>query len=228
MSTASNLRIEPLPAAYFTLEQTSPNFKQFQCLLLGLHCTRELANQLLTDFYICCTLTFFQPQNTLPQSYKEVQKSLWNVLSPTEEYPCCINDFVIFRDSDSAEYAQLNRCPKCNEPCYKRGSDSIPHKHFIHLPLEGQLRRIFARVQQHSSFSSIVPLKKMPRDHRMLFLPFMKQALGSSDTVAVEFIKVIKELHHSVYALTESTHLLRRLAIVCGPLCYSHSTFLRM
>ena len=93
--------------------------------------------------------------NTLPQGYKEVHKNLRNILTPTKEYHCCINDCVVFRDSDSAKYADLKQCPKCNEPRYKSGSDCIPRKRFIHIPLEGRLRRIFSQsvtsqlFQQH-------------------------------------------------------------------------------
>ena len=93
--------------------------------------------------------------NTLPRTYKEVQKSLRNLLTPTKAYHCCVNDCVIFRDSDTKKYANLDHCPKCNEPRFMDGSNSIPRKRFLHLPLESRIRRLFSHhsiaqlFQQH-------------------------------------------------------------------------------
>ena len=42
--------------------------------------------------------------NILPQSYREAKSVLRDLLTPTKEYHCCINDCVVFRDSDPALY----------------------------------------------------------------------------------------------------------------------------
>ena len=93
--------------------------------------------------------------NNLPQTYKEIQKCLQNLLTPTEVYHCCVNDCLIFRDSGTKKYAHLNHYPKCNEPRFKDGSTTIPRNCFIHLPLESRIRRLFSQpvtaqlLQQH-------------------------------------------------------------------------------
>ena len=95
--------------------------------------------------------------NTLPKRYHDAHNHLKNLLTPTVEYHCCINDCIVYRDSESGNYAQLNEYPKCHEPRYKSGTDKIPRKRFIHLPLETRLRQIFSQsvtsqlIQQHRS-----------------------------------------------------------------------------
>lgn len=95
--------------------------------------------------------------NSLPKCYGEVKSALHNFLTPTKEYHCCINDCVVFRDTDSVKYADLQQCPICGEPRYKSGSDNIPQKRFIHLPLETRIRRMFSHTetarlfQQHAA-----------------------------------------------------------------------------
>ena len=82
--------------------------------------------------------------NTLPQTYKEARKSLQNLLTPTKAYHCCVNDCIIFRDSETKKYADLDHCPECNEHRFMEGSSSIPRKRFIHLPLKTKIRRLFS------------------------------------------------------------------------------------
>ena len=74
--------------------------------------------------------------NNLPESYDDAQKSLRHFLTPVKEYHCCVNDCVIYRNSTSGMYADLDNCPKCKEPRYKHKGGRIPRKRFTHLPLE--------------------------------------------------------------------------------------------
>lgn len=83
------------------------------------------------------------PGNTLPSGYNEAHKALEDFLAPTVEYHCCINDCVVFRDSETEKLAESKQCPKCFEPRYKEGS--IPRKRFFHLPLESRLKRMFSQ-----------------------------------------------------------------------------------
>lgn len=60
-------------------------------------------------------------------------------------------------------YADLDKCPKCNEPRYKDSNGKIPHKRFNHLPLALRLRRLFGHkttsqlLQQHSECRETTP-----------------------------------------------------------------------
>lgn len=95
--------------------------------------------------------------NTLPTSYVDAKRMLQVHLSPVEEYDCCINDCIIFRDSNSTsgKYAALTHCPVCGEERYQTGT-KISRKKFKFLPVEKRLRRIFANeitsslMQKHS------------------------------------------------------------------------------
>ena len=66
-------------------------------------------------------------------------------LSPIKDYHCCVNDCIIFRDSDAGEYtyAKLSKCPICDEDRYECGT-SIPRKRFKYFPLENRVRRLFS------------------------------------------------------------------------------------
>ena len=159
--------------------------------------------------------------NSLPRTYKEVQKSLQNLLTPTKVYHCCVNDCVIFRDSDTQKYAKLNHCPKCNEPRFKDGSNSIPHKRFIHLPLESRIRRLFSQpptaqlFQQHLNDGKILVLLVMIR--RRPYLRFMKPVLGRNGTVMADFTMETNEHCRSDFApMVLILSPKKKPLIVCG------------
>ena len=95
-------------------------------------------------------------ENNLPQTYDNLQKKIKPFLSPIVDYHCCVNDCVVFRDSDSGKYSKLLKCPMCNEDRYEHGT-KIPRKRFKYLPLENRVRRLFADpktsklLQNHTS-----------------------------------------------------------------------------
>ena len=81
--------------------------------------------------------------NNLPPSYEDLLKEMKPFLSPIIDYHCCVNDCVIFRDSDAGDYAKLSKCPKCDEDRYEHGT-KIPRKRFKYFPLEERVRRLFS------------------------------------------------------------------------------------
>ena len=81
--------------------------------------------------------------NELPTNYNDARKMFSDYPTPVQNYDCCVNDCVIFRDSRSHQYSQLKECPECKEPRFKSGT-SIPRKRFKYLPLEPRIRRLFA------------------------------------------------------------------------------------
>lgn len=81
--------------------------------------------------------------NNLPTSYSNLMKRVQPFLSVVKDYHCCVNDCIIFRDSDKGEYANASRCPECDEERYEPGT-KIPRKRFKYLPLETRIRRIYA------------------------------------------------------------------------------------
>lgn len=82
-------------------------------------------------------------ENSLPTSYEDLLKKVKPFLSPIIDYHCCVNDCIIFRDSDAGEYAKLIKCPKCDEDRYEPGT-KIPRKRFKYFPLENRVRRLFS------------------------------------------------------------------------------------
>ena len=100
-------------------------------------------------------------ENNLPPTYADLMKSIRPFLSPVKDYHCCVNDCVVFHDSHAGEYADLSKCPECDEDHYEPGT-VIPRKRFKYMPLENRVRRLFANektsqlLQTHSSGESSV------------------------------------------------------------------------
>jgi hypothetical protein len=116
--------------------------------------------------------TFILPAgNSLPQSYDDVIKKMQPFLSPIKDYHCCVNDCIIFRDSDACDekYAKLSECPKCGEDRYEIGT-SIPRKRFKYFPLENRVRQLFSNpttsqlIQNHASSDSSIPTSNVVTD----------------------------------------------------------------
>ena len=102
--------------------------------------------------------TFILPtENNLPSSYESVLKKIQPFLSPMRDYHSCVNDCVIFRDTDAAKFAKLSKCPKCGENRYEQGT-SIPRKRFKYFPLENRVRRLFS----HPKTSQILQNHTLP------------------------------------------------------------------
>ena len=53
--------------------------------------------------------------NKLPSSYPQARSVIHNVLVPVEEYHCCINDCIIFRNGSEGSFESLTRCPQCDD-----------------------------------------------------------------------------------------------------------------
>lgn len=110
-------------------------------------------------------------ENSLPQSYDDVLKMMQPFLSSIKDYHCCVNDCIIFRDSDASDekYAKLSECPKCGEDRYELGTN-IPRKRFKYFPLENRVRQLFSNpttsqlLQQHVSSVSSTPTPNVITD----------------------------------------------------------------
>ena len=87
--------------------------------------------------------TFLLPAgNKLPPSYSKAHAMINKRIVPVEEYDCCINDCVLFRDSASGTYSKMTVCPKCGEKRYEPHS-KIARKRFKYIPIRPRLRRMF-------------------------------------------------------------------------------------
>lgn len=101
--------------------------------------------------------------SNLPESYRNAHKSVNSFLTPVKEYHCCVNNCVVYRNSASGMYDDLDACPKCSESRYKDSNGKIPRRRFNHLPLELRLRRLFGHkttsqlLQQHSECRGTTP-----------------------------------------------------------------------
>ena len=87
--------------------------------------------------------------NTLPTSYPEAVSMLKSHLTPIQEYHCCINDCVVFRDSKIHSYRGLSECPVCGESRYK-SSTTIPRKTFKYLPVTDRIIKWYGN--EHTSY----------------------------------------------------------------------------
>lgn len=140
----------------------SPNLKidDGQKLYPGARTTREQAMYTLVSWFssypgisksafnrlLLILHDFILPaENSLPKSYEDVLKMMQPFLNPIKDYHCCVNDCIVFRDSDACgeTYAKLTKCPKCGEDRYELGT-RIPRKRFKYYPLENRVRRLFS------------------------------------------------------------------------------------
>ena len=103
--------------------------------------------------------TFLLPNgNKLPESYYQAHAAINKQIVPVQQFDCCVNDCLLFRDSPSGSYAECDRCPKCGEARF-HPQTKTPRKRFKYIPLFPRLRRMFANsvmselLQSHSSNS---------------------------------------------------------------------------
>lgn len=71
--------------------------------------------------------------NKLPESYGKAKTVIQHLIVPVEEYDCCINDCVIFRNCAAGNFESLNSCPECKSGHYFP-STTIPRNmyHWVH------------------------------------------------------------------------------------------------
>lgn len=56
-------------------------------------------------------------------------------------FHACPHNCIVFRDSDSFQFGNLQKCPKCGSNRYL--SKNIPRKHFIYLLLGPRFARLY-------------------------------------------------------------------------------------
>ena len=86
--------------------------------------------------------------NKMPASYPAASSATKSMITPIQDYHCCINDCVLFRNSSSQTLAGVETCPTCGEARYEHGT-RVPRKRFHYLPLAPRLHRLFGN--SHSS-----------------------------------------------------------------------------
>lgn len=85
---------------------------------------------------------FLPKGNTLPTSYTEAIGLLKPYFNTVKEYHCCINDCILYRDTERQQYKSLCRCPVCGEDRYKPDS-LIPRKIFKYYPITNRIKRMY-------------------------------------------------------------------------------------
>ena len=87
--------------------------------------------------------TFLLPTgNNLPRSYYKAHAMISESIVPVQEFHCCVNDCLLFRNSPSGQYENEDVCPKCGEARYEPRS-KIPRKKFKYIPLTSRIHRMF-------------------------------------------------------------------------------------
>lgn len=82
----------------------------------------------LNESLQCEKASLPQP-NILPASYKEAKSVISPLLMAFEKYDACMNDCIVYRDTDQCRYYNLNECPVCSEPRKTRSNLTC---HFHH------------------------------------------------------------------------------------------------
>ena len=87
--------------------------------------------------------TFILPEgNLLPADYRTAVSCVNSYLLPADDYHCCVNDCVVYRNSVSGQHKDLTVCPSCGEDRYLSGTQT-PRKRFKYIPLPPRLRKMF-------------------------------------------------------------------------------------
>ena len=100
------------------------------------------------------------PTNKLPESYTAARSAIKHLIAPLEEFDCCVNDCVIFRNSSNENLLSASNCPKCGENRYEPFTQ-VPRKKFKYIPLAPRLKRMFANkkiselLQDHQNDQSV-------------------------------------------------------------------------
>ena len=86
--------------------------------------------------------------NTLPTSYAQAVTMLGAHITPIREYHSCVNDCILFRDTQSQSYKDLEECPVCGESRYKPNTNT-PRKVFKYLPISNRIKQWYRN--EHTS-----------------------------------------------------------------------------
>ena len=81
--------------------------------------------------------------NKLPNSYERARSTIQDFLVPVQEYDCCVNDCIVFRNCSDGKFKDLIACPKCDSDRYYP-STKIAKKRFKYIPLAPRIKRMFA------------------------------------------------------------------------------------
>ena len=99
--------------------------------------------------------TFLLPAgNKLPPSYYKAHAMINKRIVPVEEYDCCVNDCVLFRNFTSVDYSNMTKCPKCGEgmnltqELHRRDSNTFQFKH-VYVECLG-IRHLEASSKPHA------------------------------------------------------------------------------
>ncbi|XP_069109797.1 uncharacterized protein [Argopecten irradians] len=84
----------------------------------------------------------------LPRSYYEARKVIAPYLTKKKIFHACVNDCLLFRDSEKYNYANLTLCPKCGESRFVDNSAKYlqPRRKFMYLPFGPRLARIYGDI----------------------------------------------------------------------------------
>lgn len=70
----------------------------------------------------------------LPESYSQARSAISNAIVNVQEYDCCINDCVIFRQCSEGSFESLTHCPECDTERY-HPQTKVARKTFKYIPI---------------------------------------------------------------------------------------------
>ena len=103
--------------------------------------THKATNACISELLHLFSKVILPSPNSLPGSEGVATSMLRRLGLKYDTIDACKNGCVLFR----GEYADMEACPLCNAPKYKRvGMSSVPNKVLRHFPLIPRLRRMFS------------------------------------------------------------------------------------
>ena len=134
--------------AAMNVESTTPLFcgsnvsKLDATLMLMNVCrTHKATNACISELLHLFSKVILPSPNSLPGSEGVATNMLRRLGLKYDAIDACKNGCVLFR----GEYAEMETCPLCNAPRFKRvGMSSVPNKVLRHFPLIPRLRRMFS------------------------------------------------------------------------------------
>ena len=80
--------------------------------------------------------------NSLPTSYAQAISMLKPYMNTVREYHCCVNDCILYRNTETTSYKSLLKCPVCGEDRYKPNT-KIARKTFKYYPVGNRITRLY-------------------------------------------------------------------------------------
>ena len=113
-------------------------------MLMNVCRTHKATNACISELLHLFSNVILPSPNSLPSSERLASKMVSRFGLRYDTIDACRNGCVLFR----RQYAEMDTCPVCNAPRYRRvGMSNVPQKVLRHFPLIPRLKRMFSTPQ---------------------------------------------------------------------------------